>query len=98
MPTPDDIKTILENHEKIQSILEELVQDLKGASNDKDPSKLVPALENAIEKFTELLLKMKLQLIFEELEGITKEVQDLEKELSTSPNNDMEEVDAFITK
>lgn len=88
----------MKNHEEIQSILKELVNNLEEASKDKEPSKFVPALETAINRFTKLLPKMKLQLLFEAIEGIIKETCDLEKALSTSPNGDKKEVSGFIEK
>lgn len=96
--TPDDIKTIVQNHEIIQSILEQLVGDLKEASENKDPAKSVPALESAIKKLTEVLPKVKFELMIKAVKGITKETQDLAKVLSTSPGGGMKAVNAFIKK
>lgn len=96
--TPNDIKTIVHNHEIIQSNLEQLVRHLKESSTGKEPAKSVPALENAIKELNEVLPKVKFELMIEAVKGITKEAQDLVKVLSNSPNGGQKEVNAFIKR
>lgn len=58
----------------------------------------MPTFENAIEKLDQVLPKAKFELMIEAVKGITEETQDLVKELSSSPNGGMKEVNTFIKR
>lgn len=96
--TPNDIKTIVQNHEIILSNLEHLVGHLNESSKGGEPAKFVPALESAIKKLSKVLPRVKFELMIEAVKGIAEEAQDLAQVLSNSPNSAMKEVNAFIKR
>lgn len=96
--TPDSIKKVLHDHVVMQSIMIDLVGDLREALATKQPAKFVPALQKAIKNFAEALPKLKFNPLIKMDKGISKEVQDLAKKLSASPSSGTSEVDAFVKK
>lgn len=96
--TPIELVHVLENHEAIQDILTQLVRGLKDALQDKQPAEFVPVLQNSIKKLNEVLPQLKFGPLIRADTGIAKEAQDLAQSLSTSPENGVTEVKAFVEK
>lgn len=82
----------------VQSILIDLIGELREALATKQPAKFVPALQSAIKNFAEALPKLKFNPLIKMDKGISKEAEDLAKVLSASPNSGTSAVDAFIKK